>query len=334
MKITNMLIQKFAKLSLLIITLALPFQLIAKRKDVYVQDHYQVVTKAMQEKEWNVLINNGKIILKKFSLSPYASEIKYFLGISHFEKGELEKANNYFSTYLEDEMTPKYFEEAIEYKFQIAKKYEEGARMHLFGWKRLPKWIPAKEEAIELFDEVITTLPRSEIAAESLYRKASLLFALDQFKESTDTYQILIRRFPKHHLAIESYLNIGAIYVKKCKKEFPDPTFLDLAQINYRKFRNHFPGEERISVAEKQLVEIEDELALELFEIGEFYERTKKAKAACIYYKNITDKFPNAKVAKTSRKKLEKLNYKELLLKEKASNSESILVENIEDETK
>ena len=120
----------------------------------------------------------------------------------------------------------------------------------------------------------------------------------------------MIKRFPKHNFAIDSYLEIAKIYLQQCCLEFPDTDFLDLAQVNLTKFRNHFPGEPKISEAEAIILEMKEKLAKELYEISTFYEKTKKPAAAIIYYSNIIKKYPETSYAKKSTERLEKLQKK------------------------
>jgi tetratricopeptide (TPR) repeat protein len=60
----------------------------------------------------------------------------------------------------------------------------------------MPKWIPALEDALSIYDEVIMALPHHELGAKALYGKARLLFKDEDYKASIETYQALIRRFP------------------------------------------------------------------------------------------------------------------------------------------
>lgn len=115
----------------------------------------------------------------------------------------------------------------------------------------MPKWLPAYEVAIEIYDEVITTMPRDDLAAKSLYRKGVLLLRMEEYKKSIDSFQTLCRRFPKHPLAPDGYVGISDVYLTESKKEFPDSNKLELAEINLRKFKTHFPSEPRVEEAEK-----------------------------------------------------------------------------------
>ncbi len=274
-----------------------------------VQEHYEMAMEAFEQKNWEELVHQAVIVVKNFPSSPFAKESYYYLGVAYFHLEEFEFSNRFLTTYLKKQSTPKFFEEAIEYKFKIADRYHRGAKRHLLGWESLPKWIPAREEAIAIYDEVITALPHHPLAAQALFGKGQLLLKEEEYKASVETYQTLIRRFPKHPLAGESYIGIAQVYLVQSQQEYPDQDFLDLAEINLRKFRSDFPGEERIAVAEKMFGEMREVYASDLYDTGRFYERTSKPHAAHLYYKRILAKYPETKVAQFAGKRLDRLSY-------------------------
>ena len=117
----------------------------------------------------------------------------------------------------------------------------------------------------------------------------------------------MIRRFPKHELAIESYLKIGQVYLDQCKCEHLNPDLLDSAELNLRKFELAFPSETRLSEARETFYEMQEVFAMSLFETGDFFQRTKKKGAAIIYYSKVVSKFPQSNAAKVAKDRLKAL---------------------------
>jgi outer membrane protein assembly factor BamD (BamD/ComL family) len=271
-----------------------------------VQEHYSAAITAYEKKEWEELIRQSTIVMKNFPTTPFAEEVLFYLGVGYFQLHDYEMANKYLTSYLKKPSAPKHFEEAIHYKFTIAEQFQKGAKRHLMGWESLPQWIPAKEDAMQIYEEVITALPHHELAAQALFGKAKLLLQDEEYKSSIETYQTLIRRFPKHPLAIESYIGIAQVYFAQAKEQFFDPDFLDLSEINLRKFHRDFPGEAKVSVAENLLLEMQELYASDLYDTGRFYERTKKTQAAYLYYSKIVAKYPETKCAQMAQKRLSK----------------------------
>jgi len=275
-----------------------------------VQEHFSFAQEAYEKHSWEECLRQALIIIKNFPGSPFSQETLFYSAVSYFHLKEFDFANSQFSEYLKKEASSKHFEEAIDYKFQIAEGFQSGVKKHLLGKESLPKWIPAKEDALEIYEEVIAALPHHDLGAQALYGKARLLLALEEFQDSVDTLQLLIRRFPKHLLTSESYLMIAQIYLTQSKLDYPDPDLLDLAEMNIKKFRIDFPTETRIENAVTLFTEMKEIYAKSLYETGRFFERTKKPHAAIIYYSKIVAKYPETPTAKLSEKRLQVLNKK------------------------
>jgi outer membrane protein assembly factor BamD (BamD/ComL family) len=145
------------------------------------------------------------------------------------------------------------------------------------------------------------------LAAKALYSKGSLQWDEKQYRQSVDSFQMLIKRFPKHELAPESYVAISKIFVEQSGTEFQNPDILAFAQINLRKFKSDFPREERLGEVENDLLSIKEYFAKNLYDTGQFYERTDKPRAAAIYYQNAIQQFPETQIAQKCQSRLEKL---------------------------
>jgi outer membrane assembly lipoprotein YfiO len=285
-----------------------------------VQEHYSAILEAYQKEEWEPLVHQSLIMISNFPTTPFAEETYFYLGVGYFYLGEYEHSNKNLTHYLKRQASPKFFEEAIQFKFQIAERFHLGAKKHIMGWESMPKWISAREEAIAIYEEVTTALPHHELAAQALFGKARLLLKDEEYKASIETYQTLIRRFPKHPMAVESFIGIAEVYLIQSQERYPDQDFLDLAEINLKKFRLNFPGEERVAEAVSMFMHMKEIFAGNLYDTGRFYERTKKPHAALIYYNRIMTKYPETNVALSAEKRLSILNKH----KETPSSSDSI----------
>ena len=272
-----------------------------------VQEYNSALQDAIQAQNWWEVIDYADIISYNFPTSPFAQDMAFMMGEAYFNLGHLELANECFSAYLNHSPSPRHFEKAIEYKFNIAQRFRHGAKKPLFGSHKMPDIVPAQEEAIQIYDEVITTLPHSEFAVQSLLGKAKLQAEIEEYKPSLETLDLLIRRFPKHDLAAEAYLEKNLVYLMQCQGQSLDADFLDLAEVNLRKFRLSFPREPRLVQAEKAIVEMQEIFAQNLLDTGRFFEKTKKVPASILYYNKVIAKFPNTEAAVLARKKLETL---------------------------
>jgi outer membrane protein assembly factor BamD (BamD/ComL family) len=272
------------------------------------EDHYQTGLKAFEEGSFVEAINHFRIVYKNFSAAPYASDASYYLGVSLYNLGELDVANDAFTNYLRVLSTPKYFQQAIEYKFSIAERFKNGEKKSLLGAKIIPKWFSGKALAVEIYDEVIAALPSHEFAAQALYAKGQLLWEMKEFRESVEAFQTLIKRFPRHEHAPESYLAITKVYLEQSQYEFQNPDLITFGEINLRKFALDFPREERIAEMKSDVDQIKEVYAKGLYETGQFYERINKAEASLFCYKNAKEKFPETQIAKKCEERIAALD--------------------------
>jgi len=291
------------------------------------QEHFNIAMGAMDSRDWKTAIDNFRIVAYNFPDTRIGKDSRFHLGVIYYRQGELEFANNAFTTYLEIHDSPDYFEEAIQYKYHIAEQFRNGAKRRIFGSKQLPAWLSGENLAIEIYEEVITVMPTHEMACKSLFAKAALLRKMRDYRESVECYRMVIGRFPKHELAPESYLAIARLYYEQSQSEFQNPDILAFAQINLRSFKAHFPREERIAEAEKYVKDIMEVYANGLYETGLFYERTCHPKASILYYHKAITQFPDTAVAKRCFQRISSLcpGYKPESSEEKESEKLSAL---------
>ena len=112
------------------------------------QKYYSSITKAYKNQKWWDVIYFSNLLLKQYPKSAFSLDTTFFLAEAYFHVEEFHLANKYFSKYLLKEFSPKFYQEAINYKFLIGKKYYEGSKKHLFNSKKMPKILPAKEDAL------------------------------------------------------------------------------------------------------------------------------------------------------------------------------------------
>ncbi len=272
-----------------------------------VQEHYNHGLAAMEAENWKAAAQQFRIITLSFPSSAYASDSYYYLGVAEFYLDELDFANDAFSAYLKAKNNPRYFQETIEYKYAIADKLSLGYKRRFFGTKKLPKWASGKSLALEIYDEVIGSLPCHDLAARALYSKGILLWNEKQYKKAVDAFQMVVKRFPKHELAPESYIAISKVYLEQSQSEFQNSDILEFAKLNSARFQHDFPRDERIVETQADVLAGMEIYAKGLYDTGQFYERIEKPKASVIYYQNAIKKFPDTEIAKLCANRLEAL---------------------------
>lgn len=268
------------------------------------EDHYRLAVRAFDKRDYEEAARQFRILGINYHTS---EDAWFFAGVSYYETCDLDFANSAFSKYLSCQKAPVYFEESVYYKLCIAERLAAGEKIHPIESRKLPKCIPAKTLALDIFDEVISLMPTSEFAEHALYRKGCLQWSFGLYKDAIATYQMLIRRFPKSEMTPDCYLNILSIYFVESRIEFQNPDIISFAEITLRKFEQEFPKDERLGEAEAILCSIKEVFASGLYNIAEFYMRTCHPRAATIYYQMVCLKFPHTKVARKAESALQVL---------------------------
>ncbi len=298
-----------------------------------IQEVYAAALADYEGKDWWHLLQKTKYLRANYPDNLFADELWRLGAIAFLNMGELEKANEYFSTYLEQSASPRHFEEVILEKFAIAERFRAGEKARLLGSRDLPKIAGGKQIALTIYEEVLSALPGGTITPNAYYGKGEIQLSLGDFPESIETFQQLIRRYPRHALASEAYVSIIRAYLGQAKSEYADPNFLDLAEINYKKFEEAFPSDEKLALAGSIIIEMREIYAEDLYATALFFERAKKPLASRIYYTKVLAKFPGTVHAEKVPFRLERLKKLEDRMGIKPEISESILpIELISDE--
>ena len=261
------------------------------------KEHFASLEKAFQDKKWSEVIKHGSVIFEHFSEEPFADLSHYYVGLSFFHKKKYVRANREFSRYLSAE-APEHFQEALRYKFDIAQNFARGKTGDYPVVKRLFSERSFKERAIEIFDEILLAEPSGDLAAYSLYHKGLVLLNMGLYDESVAVFETTIREFFKHELVPKAYVGIAKSYEARYRQEkSKDIAILNLATISCAKFEREYPGHELIGEVKKELQSMREGYSWEMYEVGRYFERRKKPKAAGFYYRDICNNFPDTEAA-------------------------------------
>lgn len=273
------------------------------------EEHYAEAVAAYEASDWREAAHQFGIVSNNFPLSPYGQEAFFYQGVSEYNLGEYDIADQAFSEYLQGKNHPRLFEEALQYKFAIAEQFRSGAKRRFLGTKQLPKWVSAEGNAIKIYEEIIAAVPCHELAVKSLFSKGILHWSRREYSDAVECFQMIIRRFPKHELTPESYLLINSVYLDQSQTEFQNPDILAFAEINTLRFAQNFPREERLCEARAGVLAIKEVYANGFYETGQFYERIGSPRASILYYRNAIIQFPETQVAQICRQRLADFGY-------------------------
>lgn len=275
--------------------------------DHYLAVRYNLGCKHYNQGDWDGALPHFKMVIFYFPTSDEAALAHYYLGVCYYQLREYDLASESFTNYLKTTKHPEFFEGVIQYKFCIAELFKAGQKRRAFTIRTLPKCMNAYDTALENYDEIIAALPSKPITIKALFSKGELLMKMKEYKDAIETFQIIIRKFPKNGKVPECYLKIANCYVEQSIIESQNPDILGLAELNVRKFKEDFPREEHLSQAEDSIQQIREALARGLCNIGLFYERKELYNAAVIYFKCAIEDYPETCVAQFCQCKVRQL---------------------------
>lgn len=290
--------------SLMLFSSLASYSLIAKETASY-DTLFEESVAACEAKAWKKAIP----LLHKLidSHTEFEAESHFYLGVCEYEVKEYSHALNAFNEYLTKRKDSKFFMEALAYKYDIAELLRNGASVRLWGIKQLPKWSSGSETALDIYDELIMTLPSHDLAACSLYAKAQLLASQHHFREAIDTYQFFMRRFSDHELTPACYGSLVHLYLEQARSEGVSSELLASAEVALEKFSMRYPHDGRLNDLQNDLQALRECHGRYIYHFGSFYERTGHPQAALLYYKSCASRYPDSNIGRVCAQRIKQL---------------------------
>lgn len=280
------------------------------------EHHLKMGLEAFNAQHWQVAARHLTILTRDFHSNFYPADVHYSLGLSFYQLNELDLANQQWSIYLQKETEPGHLNDVMQAKLDIAERCRRGACGRLFGIRALPKWSNGDTLALNIYDEIIATLPTSDLAATSLIGRGHLFSKQGSFQEAIESLSLMIKRFPQHELTPVAYLAMQEVYLAKARVDGQNPDTLPLAEVALKRFASCYPKDDRLQEAYTLFATIRDVQANSFYQTALFYIRTKKPHAAILYCKATLRQFPDTPTAQRCRATLARLGPCALLSEE------------------
>lgn len=283
---------------------------VTERATVTPEVHFERAIGAFGRRDWAQAARQFRIVIENFPKNALVPKCYFYLGNCLVQLGDYDLANCELTNYLRENFTPEFLEEAVALKFQIAEALRGGARRRPYCSRRFPKFLQGYDLAIEIYDEIVSTVPCEDIAAKSLFAKGCLLAQQYEYRCAIEAFLGLVRRFPKHESAPEAYVAMLDVYQSQAFFEANNPDILDLAELTYTHFCADYPNDDRLLAASDTVMAIRERYAYGLYQTGQFYERVCKPESSVLYYVSAIERFPDTEVAHCARKRLGRLQEK------------------------
>ncbi len=117
------------------------------------------------------LLINFKIVTLNFPNTSEAQNSYYYLGVTYYNLQEYEFANEAFTDYLKCHQNPESSKKPLHINLLSQTNFVTEPKSAFSAGNRCQKLLPSPSYALEIYNEVIATMPTLEIAAQALYAK-------------------------------------------------------------------------------------------------------------------------------------------------------------------
>lgn len=258
----------------------------------FAEDHHRAAYRKVQK--WI------KTYGREHELYPPAAILRAEIEIA---RHDYYKAHKHLQEFLNEFSGTQYAERAVELEFTIAEVFLGGKRRKFLG----VRFLKADDIGISILDELATTYPESNVAELAMKTKADYYYNTGQFASAELECADLVKEFPRSRYT----RNAQRRSAESALAAFPGIEFDDAplieAEERYRDYVAMYPG-----VAEREgvgliLQDIRSKRAAKEYEIGRYYERTGKARAAAFYYRSTMVNWPDTIAATRARERLSRM---------------------------
>jgi len=194
-------------------------------------------------------------------------------------------------------------DEALRLEVLIADVYLSGIKRKLWG----VRWLPSKNLALRILDEISTDHPESSLAELALKTKADYLFNEGDHGLAELEYARLLRDFPQSRYQRYAMLQTAESALAAFRGVEYDDAGLIEAQERFADYLARWPSDqdrERIGLIQDTIRELRAEKELR---IGDYYERTDHVSSAAFYYHSVVSNWPDTIAAAQAKDRLQLL---------------------------
>lgn len=153
------------------------------------------------------------------------------------------------------------------------------------------------EEAVKEFEALLLQYPGSSIVDDALYYLALTKFQRGEYILAAYEFSKLIKSMPASEFVADAQFMLAESYYQLSPNYNLDQTYTKKAIEEYQAFIDFFPLNEKVSVAEQKINELNIKLAKKDYNIAIIYEKLDYYTAAMKYYDNVVDTYHDTEYA-------------------------------------
>jgi outer membrane protein assembly factor BamD len=231
-----------------------------------------------------------RALVKNYASSALAPKAQRKVAMLLEANGEYDKSYEAYAVYLTKYPRGDDFDAVVEAQFKIAKLFLEGQKRKVFG---VP-FAPSMSRAQEMFEGILKRAPFSKFAPLAQFNLGQANEKQGKYPDAILAYQTVVTKYPSDAIADDAQYQIGYVMLREAKEGSYDAASHQKAREAFEDFITRYPDSEKIAQARENLKSLQGGATKGSLDIAKFYERTKKYKAAVIYYNEVVKNQPDS----------------------------------------
>jgi outer membrane protein assembly factor BamD len=247
-----------------------------------------------------------RALVKRYGESSSAPRAQLKIGELLEKLGDYNKAFDAYGVYLSKYPKGEQFDAAVEAQFRIAKMFLEGQRKKILG---VPTF-SSMRRAQEMFESIVKNAPYSQYAPLSQFNIGIALERQGEYAAAIDAYDTALTRYPNDPIAADAQYQIAYAQLQLARRGKNDQTAAAKARDAFEDFIARFPESEKVPQARENVKTLSGRETSDALDIGRFYEKQRKYKAAVVYYNDVIKQQPDSAESAVAKARIEELRQK------------------------
>lgn len=244
-----------------------------------------------------------KALVKRYGQSFLAPKAQRKVGQLLEKHGDYGKAYDAYNYYLTKYPQGEDFDSVVDSMFKIAKLFLEGQKQKVLG---IPT-TASMSKAQTMFEGIVKNAPFSKLAPLAQFNAGQALEKQGEYPKAIDAYQLVYTKYPNDPVAADALYQVGYVRAREARDGSYDPATNRKAREAFEDFIARYPNSEKVAQAKENIKSLEGGINKNTLDIAKFYDKTKKFKAAVIYYNDVIKSQPGTPEADYAKGRIEAL---------------------------
>lgn len=244
-----------------------------------------------------------KALVKRYGQSFLAPKAQRKVGVLLEKHHDYDKAFDAYNAYLTKYPQGEDFDAVVDSMFKIAKLFLEGQKRKVMG-------VPvgaSMPRAQAMFESIVKNAPFSKLAPLAQFNAGQALEKQGEYPKAIDAYQLVYTKYPNDPVAADALYQVGYVRAREAREGSYDPATNRKAREAFEDFIARYPNSEKVAQANENIKTLQGGINKNVLDIAKFYDKTRKFKAAVIYYNDVIRSQPGTPEADYAKGRVEAL---------------------------